>query len=96
MARGKKKPKVQVDFDPEQFRDEYLSRFLKDKKGEVKGETIDFEEEDLVIKRDDDFFRVPIDRVELDGEFLIINKRIDWKKAKQQGERWKKRELDPL
>ncbi|MGA1793550.1 MAG: DUF5749 family beta-barrel protein [Thermoplasmatota archaeon] len=96
MARGSKKPKTQMNFDPKDFKDEYLSRFLKDKKGDVKGETIDFEGDDLVVKKGDEFFRVPISSVELEEEFLMLKKRVDWKKAKVMGEKWRKRELDPL
>lgn len=96
MARGKKKPRTQPDFDPEEFKDEYLSRFVKDKKDKIRGETIGFEGKDLIIKKENSFYKVPISSVELVEDVLNLRKRIDWKKAKIQGEKWRKKELDPL
>jgi hypothetical protein len=34
--------------------------------------------------------------VELVEDFLSLRKKIDWKKARVQGEKWRKKELDPL
>jgi hypothetical protein len=96
MARGKKKPRTPPEFDPKEFKDEYLSRFVKDKKDNIKGETIGFEDKDLIVKKGDSFFRVPISAVELVEDYLNLRKKIDWKKAKVQGEKWRKKELDPL
>jgi hypothetical protein len=96
MARGKKKSKGNSEFDPEEFKDEYLSRFVKDSKNAVKGETIGFEGKDLILKKDDDFFRVPMISVQLEGDFLRLVKDVNWKKAEKGGEKWRKRELDPL
>jgi hypothetical protein len=96
MARGKKKPRTQPEFDPKEFKDEYLSRFVKDKKNKIRGETIGFEGKDLILKLENDFFRIPISAVELVEDVLNLKKRVDWKKAKIQGEKWRKKELDPL
>jgi hypothetical protein len=96
MARAKKKNKARPDFDPAEFKDEYLSRFVKDKKEKVRGETIGFEGKNLILKSEDDFFKIPITSVELEGDVLNLKKKIDWKKAKVQGEKWRKKELDPL
>ena len=96
MARGKKKPRTQPEFDPKEFKDEYLSRFVKDKKDDIRGETIGFEGKDLIIKNGDSFYKVPISSVELVEDVLNLQKKIDWKKDKVQGEKWRKKELDPL
>ncbi|MBN1390838.1 MAG: hypothetical protein JXA22_09395 [Candidatus Thermoplasmatota archaeon] len=96
MARAKKKAKTQMDFDPLEFKDEYLSRFLKDGEGAVKGETIDLEGDDLVLKNGDDFFRIPISSVTLSDNSLMVTEVIDWERAREMGERWRKVELDPL
>ncbi len=96
MARGKKKPRTQPEFDIKEFKDEYLSRFVKDKKEEIRGETIGFEGKDLIIKLEDNFYKIPIASVELSGDVLNLKKKVDWKKAKTQGEKWRKKELDPL
>jgi hypothetical protein len=96
MARGNKRSKGNPEFDPEEFRDEYLSRFVKDGGGSILGETIGFEGKDLILKKDDDFFRIPIRSVELEADFLRLIKDVNWKKAAKDGEKWRKRELDPL
>ncbi|MBN1540491.1 MAG: hypothetical protein JW939_10130 [Candidatus Thermoplasmatota archaeon] len=96
MARGKKRPNTLVEFDPGGFRDEYLSRFLKDGDGTIKGETIDIDGDELVLKSGGDFFMIPISSVELASDFLLLNGNVDWKRAKELGERWRTVELDLL
>lgn len=94
MARGNKKSSG--EFDPDDFRDDYLSRFVKDSGNTIMGETIGFEGRDLILKKDDDFFRIPMGSVDLERDFLRLVKEVNWKKARKEGEKWRKRELDPL
>jgi hypothetical protein len=96
MAKGKKKNKTPTNFDPSEFKDEYLSRFVKDEGEEIKGETIGFEGKDIIIKKENEFYRIPLTKVELEEEYVMLKGRINWKKAKVQGEKWRKKELDPL
>ena len=96
MAKKKKKVPGSSEGEVEDPRDEYLSLFVKDGKGEVKGESIGVENEKIVIKEGDVFFMFPLDSVRIEEEQLTIIKNVNWKKARKEGEKWRKRELDPL
>ncbi|OYT45353.1 hypothetical protein B6U90_03495 [Thermoplasmatales archaeon ex4484_6] len=94
MARGKKKPSNgNITEDP---MDEYLSLFVHDDSDRVMGESIGVEGKDIIIKKGGEFFRVPLSSLELEERILRVVKRIDWKKAKKKGDKWKSIELDPL
>lgn len=93
MARGKKVNQKDVVDDP---KDEYLSRFVKDKKDEIKGESIGVEGTMIVLKQGNDFMMIPLASVEIEDNFLRVKKKVNWKTALKKGEKWKKRELDPL
>ena len=92
MARGKKSPEDLMD-DP---RVEYLSRFVKDENDKILGESIGVEGKNIVLKEGNTFMIVPLDSLSLEDEILRIKKDINWKTAKKKGEKWKKKELDPL
>ena len=64
--------------------------------GETRGETIGFEGKNLILKKEDDFFKFPISYVEPVDDHLVLKKKVNWKKAGKQGEKWRKKELDPL
>ena len=93
MARGKKTIGKQSLEDP---KDEYLSLFVKDGHDKVKGETIGVEGKEIVLKDGGVFLKVPLDALKLEDRILRIVKKIDWKKAKKKGQKWKDKELDPL
>ena len=92
MARGKKVEEDLMD-DPKV---EYLSRFVKDESDNIMGESIGVEGKNIVIKEGNTFMIVPLDSLSLEGEILRIKKKINWKSAKKKGDKWKKKELDPL
>jgi hypothetical protein len=93
MAKGKRSPKTNVLDDP---KDEFLSRFVKDDKDEIKGESIGVEGNNIVIKNADTFMIVPLASLTLEDNILRVTKKINWESAKKKGEKWKKKELDPL
>jgi hypothetical protein len=93
MAKRKRSVEKESMEDP---RDEFLSLFVKDSDDEVRGETIGVEGKEIVMKNGSHFLKVPMDSLRLEENILRVVKRIDWKKARKKGERWKKRELDPL
>lgn len=95
MARRrglKSKSEKKVD-DP---RDEYLSLFVMDEKDEVKGETIGVEGDFIIIKKELEFFRVPLSSIRLEGKIVRIIKDVNWRSSREQGEKWRAKELDPL
>ncbi len=94
MARGRsRKPKKMVLDDP---KDEYLSLFVHDQNGVLKGETIGIEADHVVIKDKGEFYKTPLSNFKIDGRVLRAVKDIDWDIAKKKGEGWRKKELDPL
>jgi len=96
MAKKGKKVTMTSKGEIDDPKDEFLSLFVTNRKGEIKGESIGMEEEDIIIKQGDDFYRFPFGSVKLENDKLTITKRINWKKARKEGEKWRKRELDPL
>jgi hypothetical protein len=94
MARGRsRKSRKMVGEDP---RDEYLSLFVLDANDNPIGESIGVEGDRIVIKNGKDFFRVPLKSFEVRERSLRAILKIDWEKAKKEGEIWKRKELDPL
>lgn len=93
MAKGKKSPTDNVLDDPKV---EFLSRFVKDDNDNIKGESIGVEGKDIVLKEGNTFMIVPLASLSLEDGILRIKKKINWKSAKKKGEKWKKKELDPL
>lgn len=92
MARGKKVTEDVLE-DPKV---EYLSRFVKDKDDTVLAESIGVEGKDIVLKNGNTFMIVPLSSLALERDILRVKKKINWKTAKKKGEKWKKKELDPL
>lgn len=77
-------------------RDELLSRFVVDLDGSRKGETVSTEGDRLVIMESGVFFLVPMSYAVLEGKIIKLKGKVNWKRAKALGDRWKARKLDPL
>ncbi len=77
-------------------RDELLSRFVVDLDGSRKGETVSTEGDRLVIMESGVFYLVPMSYAVLEGKTIKLKGRVNWKRAKALGDRWKARKLDPL
>lgn len=95
MARKKSIPELS-DAEAKDFRDDMLSMFVKKESGEVVGETIGFDGKYLVLKKEDGFLKIPSISVQKGDGCLVIRGKIDWKKARKLGEKWRRKELDPL
>lgn len=77
-------------------RDELLSRFVLDFEGKRKGETVSTEGDRVVIMDSGIFYMVPLSYVQLEGKYIRLKAKVNWKRAKALGERWRSRKLDPL
>lgn len=77
-------------------RDELLSRFVVDLDGSRKGETVSTEGDRLVIMESGVFYLIPMSYAVLEGKIIKLKGRVNWKRAKALGERWKARKIDPL
>lgn len=67
-----------------------LSRFVADKEGNRIGESISIYKDLLIIKKDGDYYAIPLKHVELKGEEIHLKGIVQWKKAKELAEEWKK------
>ncbi|MBU2565161.1 MAG: hypothetical protein KJ655_02770 [Candidatus Thermoplasmatota archaeon] len=71
---------------------EYLiPRFVINKGGERIGETIGMDGQRVILKKDSNFYSVPLSVLDERHGELIIEKEPDWEKAKILGERWRKK-----
>lgn len=96
MARTKKGTPDLTDLDIEGFKDDHLSIHVRDEDGNSKGETIGFDGNSIIIKAGDDFLKISLKLLEKQEDHLKIIGKVNWKKAKKEGEKWRKKELDPL
>lgn len=76
--------------------DEYLSRFVINKDGERIGETVGIEGERIIMKKDDDFFSIPINAIEEKYGDLLLSKGIDWEESKTLGEAWREKSYNKM
>ncbi len=94
--RRRAKPRVDRSVWTEDPRDELLSRFIKDKKGRKLGESIGVEGNEMIMKRGDRFYIIPLKNIKKKKKELLFVGKINWKAAKIKGERWRKRSLDVI
>lgn len=66
-----------------------LSRFVVDKDGNRVGESISVFKDLLIIKRDMDYYAVPLAHVEKHNDELRVRGVMQWKQAKELAEAWK-------
>jgi len=78
------------------YEDEILSRFIVDKKDNIIGESIGIEDKFIVVKHREKFYLIPRKAVILQGDKLVLKKKVDWIAALARGEGWRKEELDHL
>lgn len=67
-----------------------LSRFVADKEGNRIGESISLYNDLLIIKKDGDYYAIPLKHVELKNEEIHLKGIVQWEKAKELAEEWKK------
>ncbi|MEA3558533.1 MAG: DUF5749 family beta-barrel protein [Candidatus Thermoplasmatota archaeon] len=96
MARSKKGSPDLKDLDIEGFMDDHLSLHVKDRNGESRGESIGFDGNYIILKKKDEYLKIPLSSIEKKEDHLKIKKKVNWKNAKKEGERWRKKELNPL
>jgi len=68
-----------------------IPRFVVNKSGEKIGETIGMDGQRIILKKNSDFYSVPLSVLDEHLGELIIEKNVDWEKAKALGERWRKK-----
>lgn len=66
-----------------------LSRFVADKDGNRIGESISVYKDLLIIKKDGDYYAIPLKHVETKGKEIHVKGVVQWEKAKEMAEEWK-------
>jgi len=67
-----------------------LSRFVADKKGNRIGESISVYDDLLIIKKEGDYYAVPLKHVEMKDEEIHVKGVVQWEIARKMAEEWKK------
>ncbi len=73
-----------------------LSRFVVNAQGDTVGETMALESDEVILKREGGFYAVSMDAIiEKDG-MLLVDATIDWDRAKEAGDEWRKAAHDEM
>ncbi|MDI6917657.1 MAG: hypothetical protein QMC80_07670 [Thermoplasmatales archaeon] len=75
----------------EDLSESLIPRFVVNKNGEKIGETIGMDGQRIILKKNGDFYSVPVSVLDEHLGELTIKKNIDWETAKALGERWRKK-----
>ena len=68
----------------------WLCQFVKDGRGRIVGESICLDEDILIIKDKNMYLGVPLKHMERQEKTLLVKGLIDYEKAVELGEQWKK------
>lgn len=75
----------------EDISESLIPRFVINKNGEKIGETIGMDGQRIILKKDNNFYSIPVSVLDERLGELVIEKDTDWEKAKALGERWRKK-----
>ena len=65
-----------------------LARFVVDSNGKKIGESISVYEDLLIIKKDGNYYAIPLKHVEVKDNKIRLRGIVQWDKAKELAERW--------
>ena len=94
FLRGKKQEETDENDGMENT---LLCRFVLDGVGKKLGESIALEDDVIIIKSGNKYLGVPLKHIQDDGKTLMVKGLVDFGKAEEMGERWRKesfREID--
>jgi hypothetical protein len=66
-----------------------LSRFVADKNGDRIGESISVYKDLLIIKKDGDYYAVPLKHVDMEDDEIHVKGVVQWEIARKMAEEWK-------
>ena len=85
-----KKKNREVDEESEQEYDHLLCKFVRDGSGRKIGESISIDDGIVIIKSKGRFLGVPLKHIEDRGKTLLVKGLVDFDKAYELGEKWRK------
>ena len=68
-----------------------ISKFVVDKEGNRIGETISFDGDLVIIKKQGTYLAVPLKHIEISKDNVRVRGIVEWDNALQMGELWKKK-----
>jgi hypothetical protein len=87
----RKKPKSSKESSTREHEHDYLlCKFVTDGSGKTIGESVSIIEDIVIIKSGYRFLGVPLKHVEDRGKTLLVKGLVDYDKALEMGERWRK------
>jgi len=91
----KRKNKEKED-ENEQMNNTLLCRFVTDHSGKKIGESVSIDEDIMIIKSGSRFLGVPLKHIEEQEKTIMVKAIIDFEKAYEMGEKWRKASLSEL
>ena len=91
----KKKNKEKED-ENDQMENTLLCRFVTDHSGKKIGESVSIDEDIMIIKSGSRFLGVPLKHIEEQEKNIVVKAIIDFDKAYEMGEKWRKASLSEL
>jgi len=91
----KKKNKEKED-ENDQMDNTLLCRFVTDHSGKKIGESVSIDEDIMIIKSGSRFLGVPLKHIEEQEKNIVVKAIIDFDKAYEMGEKWRKASLSEL
>jgi len=85
-----KKKNRDVEDESEQEYDHLLCKFVTDGSGRKIGESISIDDDIVIIKSKERFLGVPLKHIEDTGKTLLVKGLVDFDKAYEMGEKWRK------
>ena len=91
-----KKKNKEKEEENEHIDNTLLCRFVTDHSGKKIGESVSIDEDIIIIKSGSRFLGVPLKHIEEQEKNLIVKALIDFDKAYEMGEKWRKASLSEL
>ena len=85
-----KKKNRDVEDESEQEYDHLLCKFVTDGSGRKIGESISIDDDIVIIKSKERFLGVPLKHIEDTGKTLLVKGLVDFDRAYEMGEKWRK------
>jgi len=87
FARKKSK---KVEDESDQDHNNLLCRFVTDGTGRKIGESVSLDDDIIIIKSKGKFLGVPLKHVEENGKTILVKGLVDFDKAHEMGEKWRR------
>ena len=91
-----KKKNKEKEEENDQMNNTLLCRFVTDHSGKKIGESVSINEDIMIIKSGSRFLGVPLKHIEEKEKTLMVKALLDFNKAYEMGEKWRKASLSEL